>query len=242
MPNRILRRGALLALLGLHTASFAQVYPWMEWSSVDARTVAASGVGIGEILLSPSGLADTAGEYSLQFENVAFTPVWAQAGTVSHNLAGAWSFTIDLSGVADTSRLVVGIGNLGFGDASLPGYSMAAFATGGGAMSLTTFDLLGSQDFRWILPSNPTVWNDDLLLDPVTGAFNVLVQGTKDFNSDLLLMRLPAHVESIVVSSNGLMGGDSVNVVVAALPVPEPDSWALFAAGGLLVALRRRRA
>lgn len=221
------------------TAS-AQTYPWLDWSSVNATTVSAAVAGDGLVRVSTSGAGNAAGEYSVLFDGVAFTPVAAQAAALSHSVVGAWSFTIDVSGLSDTSRLVVGIGNLGYGDSSLPGYSLASQAVGGGSVDLSTLAMLGSHDFFWTVPSNPTRWDDNLSLDTTSGAFAVVAQGTKDFNSDMLLFRLPAMISTITIASNGAMSGDSVNVMVAALPVPEPATSWLWATAGLVLFTRRR--
>jgi hypothetical protein len=91
---------------------------------------------------------------------------------------------------------------------------MEAFDTSSAPMALASFSQIGSYDHTWLSPSFS--FNDDVLLDTATGNFVVTtVPGLNDNNSDMLLMRLPANLGHIRVSTSGQSGGDTVNVVLA---------------------------
>lgn len=224
------------------TATHAQTYNWANWSQPTSTTAQATVGGLGSVALSVADTATSTGLYTVQFLGVPFTPTIAPAAAANNGQTQAWSFSLDFSSISNTLGLIVGIGNLGHGDASLPGYSFLAKNSANVTIAPSAFTQIGSYDHTWISPPTSLTFNDNVSLNTTTSQFDfVTVSGGDNFNSDILFLSLPAQVKTILIQSNGTMGGDTVNVLVAG-PIPEPASWAFLVAG--LVALRtytRRR-
>jgi hypothetical protein len=159
-------------------------------------------------------------------------------GGSANSLVG-WSMTIVFSGI-DTAGLVLGVGNFGHGTGSYPGHQLQAFDSLNTPISPVAFGQIGSYDHTWI--TDPGTFNDDLSLSG-TGDFVVTtVPGRHDFNSDILLLSLPAGVARLEFTTSPTepgapSGGDTINIVAT----PEPGSLSLLILGALVM-LRRRRA
>ena len=232
----------LAAFWVLIPAAFSQTYNWLSWTFPGGQTASANASGFGSIGLSVQGDSMQTTPFTIQFDNVAFTPTIAESVAAGSTLFARqlWALQIDFSSVADTTGLIVGLGNFGHGTLDYPGYRLTAFDRLGRPVSLSAFTQIGSYDHTWISPAWPSAFNDDVSLNPATGLFEVTTTpGGDDFNSDILLLSLPGGVGQISILPVEPAAGESINVVVA---VPEPGTLALVLLGiGALSSLKWRR-
>lgn len=231
---------AIATLLAPVSAAHALTYNWLTWTAPTATTAQAFASGLGAIGLSVSGPGTGTSVSQTQFVGAPFTPTTANSTRLEHRARGtSWSFTIDLSAVTNTQGLIIGIGNMGHGDTALPGYRFAATSTSDATIAPSGFIQVGSFDhFR---PGDPAFYNDDVSLNVDASEFDyATTPGGNDINSDVLLLSLPAQVKNILIQSNGAMGQDAVDVLVAVSAVPEPETYSLLAAG-LLLLIRGRK-
>ena len=223
---------AILSSCILAVPASAQTYNWLPWTFTTSQTASVSVPGIGSVNVSVAGPSTIITPFTLRFDNVAFSPTVAPSAGVGSTPVQVWSFQIDLMSLSQTSDLLIGLGNFGHGTASYPGYRLSAMDRLGAAMPLTGVTTIGSYDHTWISPTWPFPFNDDLSLNTATGMFDVTTTpGGDDFNSDILLLRLPAGVGRLTVASVGPSASDSVNVVVA---VPEPATLILIVSAALV--------
>jgi hypothetical protein len=224
------------------TASQAGLLQWQDWVFSGGPGATASPSGRSAVKLSVAGDSVTGGAFSIQFTEgpdagLALPGVGAGHGAVT----GPWALSLDFADPGNTHGLVLALGNFGHGSPAYPGYRFEAWDGSGAAIDSALFLGLGSLNHRWLSPSYPLEFNDDVEL--VGDRFVVTTTpGGADNDSDLLLLALPTGVSGVRVSALGPMAGDTVTVMLAST-LPEPASWAL-AGGGLLLAWlgRRRRA
>jgi uncharacterized protein (TIGR03382 family) len=232
----------IVAVAALVTAASTQAAPlqWQDWAFTGGVNATASPSNRSAVNLSVTGDSVTGGGFSLEFTEGpdagrALPGVGAGHGAVT----GSWSLQLDFADPARTLGLVLALGNFGHGSSAYPGYRFDAWDSSGVAMDRAVFSTLGSFNHRWLSPSFPLEFNDDV--DLVGDRFVVTTTaGGADNDSDLLLLALPTGVSGLRVSAIGPMAGDTINVMLAST-VPEPASWALAAAGLLLAQLGRRR-
>ena len=230
----------ITALCAIVPATVAQTYNWLSWTFPSSQAASAGAPGGGSVDVSVQGPSTVVLPFTLQFDNVTFTPTTVQAVAPGNGVFGVWTAQIDFTSLSDTSGLILGLGNFGHGDASLPGYRLTAFDRFGAPMSLANFTQIGSYDHTWISPSWPFSFNDDASLNPATGIFEVTTTpGGDDSNSDILLLSLPPAVGHLNVSPIAQSAGETINIVLA---VPEPGTVALMVLGvGVLGWLRWRK-
>jgi hypothetical protein len=208
--------------------TYGQTYNWLPWTFPTSQTASASVPGLGSVDVSAVGSSTNTTPFTLQFDNVAFSPTVAPSVGVGSFVFQVWSFQIDLMSLSQSAGLMIGLGNFGHGTADLPGYRLSAVDRFGVAMPLTGFTTIGSYDHTWLSPSWPFPFNDDMSLNSATGMFDVTTTpGGDNNNSDILLLRLPAGVGRLTVQAVGPSSGETINVVVA---VPEPATVVLATA------------
>ena len=241
-----LRNTTPIILVAAATASIAasptQAGPlqWQDWVFTGGFNATANPSGRTAVNLSVAGDSVTGGGFSIAFTEGpdagrALPGVGAGHGAVT----GSWSLALDFTDPGSTLGLVLALGNFGHGSAAYPGYRFEAWDSAGAAIDSALFLSLGSLNHRWLSPSYPLEFNDDVAL--VGDRFVVTTTpGGADNDSDLLLLALPMGVSSVRVSTLGPMAGDTVTVMLASA-VPEPSSWALAGCGLWLAWLRRRR-
>ena len=220
----------------------AQACPlrWQDWVFTGGLDATASPSGRSAVNLSVAGDSVTGGAFSIAFTEGpdagrALPGVGAGHGAVT----GSWSLALDFADPGNTLGLVLALGNFGHGSAAYPGYRFEAWDGAGAAIDRALFLSLGSFNHRWLSPSYPLEFNDDVEL--VGDRFVVTTTpGGAENDSDLLLLALPTGVSRVRVSALGPMAGDTVTVMLAS-SVPEPTSSALAASGLLLAGLVRRR-
>lgn len=231
---------AAVAALVLTATAQASPLQWQDWIFTGGVNATASPSGRSAVNLSVTGDSVTGGGFSIEFTEGpdagrALPGVGAGHGAVT----GSWSLLLDFVDPARTLGLVLALGNFGHGSAAYPGYRFEASDSSGAAIDSALFSSLGSFNHRWLSPSFPLEFNDDVEL--VGDRFVVTTTpGGAENDSDLLLLALPTGVSSVRVSALGPMAGDTITVMLATA-VPEPASWTLAAAGLLLARLGRRR-
>lgn len=223
------------------TATQAAPLQWQDWVFTGGLNATASPSGRSAVHLSAAGDSVTGGGFSIEFTEGpdagrALPGVGAGHGAVT----GSWSLSLAFADPGATLGLVLALGNFGHGSAAYPGYRFEAWDGAGAAIDSALFLSLGSFNHRWLSPSYPLEFNDDVAL--VGDRFVVTTTpGGADSDSDLLLLALPTGVSGVRVSALGPMAGDTVTVMLASA-VPEPASGALAGCGLLLAWLGRRRA
>lgn len=231
-----------VAAAALLVSAAAQASPlqWQDWVFTGGLNATASPGGRSAVNFSVAGDSVTGGAFSIAFTEGpdagrALPGVGAGHGAVT----GSWSLALDFADPGSTLGLVLALGNFGHGSAAYPGYRFEAWDGAGAALDSAVFLSLGSFNHRWLSPSYPLEFNDDVEL--LGDRFVVsTTAGGADSDSDLLLLALPTGVSRVRVSALGPMAGDTVTVMLAS-SVPEPTSWALAASGLLLAWLARRR-
>jgi len=174
--------------------------------------------------LSVQGSTTTTFSNWALFINAPFIPTTAptvQVGKFVQNATDLQFVTqIDFTSLSNTSSLVLGLGNFGYG-AGIPSYQLKAFDPLGMPMSLTGFTQIGSYANEFAGIDSGHLYNDNVFLNQSTGIFEVTtVPGGDDNNSDILLIKLVAgvgHLEISPVGGNWVagVGGDSIHVLVA---------------------------
>jgi hypothetical protein len=218
-----------LACLFPQLAAAAVIYDWSTWTFPNSQTGLAEVAGYGTVTLttqSPNSSILDGG--ILQFDNVTFTSTTAHAAEPAGIFPNApWGYTLDLSSLATSQGLIVGLGNFGH-DISQPAYTLSAFDALNGSVPLSQLNFLGSFDHTWM----STGFNDNASLDTNTGVIHAATtSGLNDINSDVLLFSLPSGVSRLEVQTAGLFDyADGLVVVVGTTAVPEPSSFVLVAA------------
>lgn len=217
---RTLLAGAALALPA--AAAHAQVYNWLTWTYPNSTTATAVAPGLGSVGLTVTGPNTQIDPWSIQFNNVAFTPTLVNTPAPRHtvNAFETWSTTINLANLDNTNGVVVGVGNFGYGTVNYPGYRLVARDWCGSIVPLSTFTVLGSCDHTSL--TVPGQFNDNVSLNLVTGVFTgTPVHGLDGINTDILLIRCPAHLGSLTIETLAPSAGDTLFVVVS---TPRPCS------------------
>ena len=218
------------------SAAVADIYQWATWTSTGASTASAMTSGLETVKATASSTILNPVPWPIDFVGAPFTPLAAPSIALDDS---AFS-VIDFSGVANTSGMIVGIGN--FANPSLfPWkYRLTAFDTANQPIPLTLLNQIGNFDHNWT--GLGSFYNDDTSLDLGTGLFSVTaVLGGSDSDSDMFLFSLPENVLRLELSSDMPVAGDAVNVVLAT-SVPEPGSLVCGFLGLVgLLAIRRRR-
>jgi len=221
-----------------------QSYSFANWI-YSPGMASASVTGYGQVDLTTTGANMNLAPYDLQFDNVGFTPIVASGvGGENPVYDQNWSFTLDLSSLADSAGLILGVGNFGHdpnpGDpTNYPGYRLRAYDTVGSPIGLGGITQIGSYDHTWLSPNPGWQFNDDVSLNTGTGVFMTsTTAGLEDHNSDIAYLTLPTGIGKLMVETVGPSSGDTVNVVVTS--VPEPMSLSVLGLGALMLARRRR--
>lgn len=213
---------AVAALALSSTSAQAQVYNWLPWTYPSASTASAIAPGLGSVGLSVSGPNTQIDPWMIQFNGVPFTPVLVNTPAPRHvsNALETWSTTINLSNLDNTKDVVIGIGNFGYGTSNYAGYRLTARDWCGAVVPLSTFTVLGSYDHSSL--TVPGQFNDNLSLNLVTGIFSgTTVAGQDNLNTDIMLVRCPAHLGTLTIDTVGPSSGDTLFVVVS---TPRPCS------------------
>ena len=229
-----------VALLSLAPATFATNYNWLSWT-YPTSTTATANTGAGTVNLSVTGSFAATADFPVQFQSVPFTPTLAHSAGAqkNSNTLTQWDIMLDFTALANTTGLIVGIGNLGYGSANYPGYRLTSFDTANNPMPLTGFTVIGNYDYT--LPSNGgALYNDDTSLNTANGLFSVTtVPGGDNNNSDMLLLSLPSGVGALNLDPISPSAGDTITFMVGS--VPEPSTAVLsFLMASWAIGLRRR--
>src|SRR5262245_53547833 len=88
---------------------------WLPWTCPTRQTASAFVPGRGSIDVSVQGALTSTTPFQLQFDDVPFSPMVAPAAGVGNAALLAWSFQIDLTSISQTSGLILGLGNFGYG-------------------------------------------------------------------------------------------------------------------------------
>jgi uncharacterized protein YjbI with pentapeptide repeats len=204
----------------------AETYNWLPWTFATSQSASASVPGRGSVEVSVQAPSTSLIPFTVQFDNVSFSPTVASSVGAGSAQFQTWAFQIDLTSLFDTSGLVVGLGNFGHGTSSLPGYRLRAVDQFGAAIPLGDLTQIGSYDHTWISPSWPFPFNDDVSLNVATGLFDVTtIPGGDDYNSDILLLALPPSTGHLTVETITPSAGETINVLVA---IPEPSGLILL--------------
>ena len=137
----------------------------MNWTSTGVQSATADSVTV----TTTGAATNVTTPFPVHFDGVPFLPVDAPSAGVGNFGSALWSFTLDFSAVADTTGLIVGLGNfahdLGYS------YRLDAFDKSSAAMPLTSLTQIGSYDHEW--PASPGfgLFNDNVALDVATHLF-----------------------------------------------------------------------
>jgi hypothetical protein len=186
---------------------------WQAWTT-DSGTHATTADGTTTVS-APNGFLNP---FPIHFDGaLPFDP--ADAPSIGLNNPGTGGFTVELGSVADTSGLVVGLGNFAY-DLGWS-YTLTMFDTSNNLMNLATLTTIGSFDHTWGGAYCCAAWNDNVSLNTTTGLFSGASTGSTEYNTDMFLFTLPSNVGKLVITSSG-GAGDTINLVVGrAQSVPE---------------------
>jgi hypothetical protein len=192
---------------------------------------------------SNSAQVNTA-DYPIQFQTgFPYTQISGDSSGAQNNGTSKFSIELDFNSFMSTAGLVLAIGNIGK-VTGFAGYAISAFDSSNNPISLSNFGQFGHFDNEWLPPNGGILFNDDLALNTSNGKFNVtLVPGQNTGNSDMMILSLPAGVSKIFVTlQNPTQAvGDTINFMVAPVPVPEPSSLGLAFVGGVAALIGCRR-
>jgi hypothetical protein len=228
----------LVVLLAASSPAFAQ-YNWVNWS-YPTSTTAAANVGAGTVNLTVTGSNSaqvSTADYPIQFQaGFPYTQTTGDSAGAQNLGTSRFSMELDCNSFMSTAGLVLAIGNIGH-TSGFSGYAISAFDSSNNMIALSIFGQVGHFDNEWLPPNGGILFNDDLALNTGNGNFSVTtVLGQNNTNSDMLILSLPVGVSKIFVNlQNPTQAlGDTLNFMVAPVPVPEPSSLGLAVVGGII--------